>query len=474
MATWNVELWQPLGGCITNLPMAKSLQITQSTTEGATVSFTMNGLDPKAALIQEMFTDIVVYRDSKKLFRGRCLQATPNGDATGCTVTVSAVDYKSLLKRRFVRDAGKNTGELESIAWALINAVQTRDAGGDLGITRGVNQDTGVSVTGFQREAGSAIADLIDTLAHQNSVMNANDAFEWDIDPDLVFKVYRPTRGKRTPTFVADFGGSVLSYDQQFDPSGYANVFYVQGAGAYQATVYTDDSRRPIPGGLFEEYVSEGDLTTAALVDARAFWLATFNGQIELTKTYNLELSNAKWLGPESCWAGDFVHLDIQHGPLNVQTDQMRVKDIHISVEDSGYEHIAIGVGYSVASSYRDFNRMNSFMLSTRRDILKARALWYKHREHLAWVEYRKDIKKEAATVAGFRAKAALEKKKAAEARKAGNQKAAMAHELSAKNAAAAGNIASKNHYLSTADLNQFRDLVKRQKSEEPGASSSF
>ena len=283
-ASWNVELVAPLGGTITNLPGAKGLQLTASASEGSTFSFTINGFDPKAKLIHAMFTDIVVYREGRKMFRGRCVQATVSGDAANCSMSVSAVDYKALLKRRFVIVGGTNTGDLETISWNLIDAIQNRAAGCSLGITRGVNQTTGITVTNFQREQGAVISDLIDSLGQTNSAVNASGAFEWDIDPDLVFKVYQPTRGKRTPTFVADFGGSVLSYDEQFDPNGYGNTFFVQGAGAYLTTVRTDDARRPIPGGIFEEYYQDGSLATTAQVDNKAFWLATYNGQLELTR----------------------------------------------------------------------------------------------------------------------------------------------------------------------------------------------
>lgn len=403
----SVELWQPLGGVIANLPEAQQKTLSLSTEDGDTFTFTLSGFDPKAKLIQEMFTDVVVYIDDKKVYRGRVVSAPQTGDATNATLTVSTVDYKSLLKRRFFIAPNIYTGDIENRSWNAINVAQLR-AGGNLGITQGVNQTTGIVVTNFGVEAGTSVKDFIDTLSQTNSAMNDSNAFEWNIDPDLVFKVYQPTRGKRTPTFVCDFGGAVLSYDTSFDPSGYANQFYVQGNGPYSSAVTTDDARPPIPGGVFEEWVNDSALTTAALVDARAFWLATYNGQIELTKSYNLEISKARWHGPASVWIGDYVKLDIQHGTVDVQTEEMRVKNMHISEDEGGGEDVAIEVGYSVPSSYRDFNRLSNFMLKTRRDVLTQRAKWYKTISDSLYKEYTSQVKKTGAK--SYEAKASLKR----------------------------------------------------------------
>ncbi len=397
MAQWSVEIWQPLGGVITNLPDAQAKTLTYSLTDGHTFSFSMNGRNEKAKFLRPMIADVVVWREGVKIFRGRIIQANQSGDAAGCTINVSAVDYKALLKRRVFTQTGTYTGDLETCAWTAINTTQAVRTGANLGITRGVNQATGITATKYAYELGQTVKDFIDGLAATNSAVDQADSFEWDIDPELVFKVYKPTRGKRTPTFLADFGGSVLSYDQTFDPNDYANVFMVQGNGSYSSTAITEEGRRPPAGAMFEEFVNDGQLTTPALVDSRVFWMATYNGQLELTKTYNLELSNGRWNGPRDCWLGDYVKLNIVDGVLNVQTDLMRVRDMHLSVDNAGYEAVGIAVGFSVPSLYKDINRMNAFMRSTRQDILARRANWYNITNRSLYNEYLKAAKKHGA-----------------------------------------------------------------------------
>ncbi len=404
-AQCSVELWQPLGGVITSIPDAQDKNLTLSVSEGSTFSFTLNGFNEKASFLNEMITDVVVYREGVKIFRGRLVQAIPRGDSSGQVISCSAVDYKALLSRRHFVTSGTTTGDLEAAAWLAINNTQTVRPGSSFGITRGVNQSTGQTVTKYPYELGTNIKDFIDGLAKTNTNTGDANAFEWDIDPDLVFKVYKPTRGKRTPTFLADWGGAVLSYDVQFDPNSYSNVFFVQGNGTVTSTVVTDEGRRTPPGGMLEEFVLDSQLTTATLVDARAFWLATYHGQLELARTYNLELSNSRWLGPESCWIGDFIRLDLSHGALNVKSDEMRITDMHISFDNSGYEGVAVGVGFQVPSSYRDINRMSLFMRTTRMDMLRNRATWYDRMNRSFYQEYQLAVKKHGAN--SYEAKAA-------------------------------------------------------------------
>ena len=408
VASWTVEVWRPLGGVVTQLPFAHDKVLTPSLDDGDTFSFSINGLDENAKLLHPLTTDIVVYRNELKIFRGRLTAASPSTDSISQTVACTAVDYRSLLKRRYILTSATATADIESVAWSYINTVQTRTAAHNMGITRGQGQAAGITVTGYIAESGSTVKDLIDGLCETNTAVNSINAFEWTIDPDLAFRLYQPTRGKRTPTFVADWGGSVLSFDQQFDPSSYSNYFYVQGNGPYQASVSTDEARRPAAGAIFEEYVNDSAMTTATQVDSRAFWLATYNGQMELCKTYNLEISNNRWDGPKSCWIGDFIKLDLRVGVVNVVTDQMRIRSMHIQVDDSGMENIAIEVGYSVPSSYRDFNRMTNFLKTTKNDILARRANWYNTMQKQFWDEYMREVRENGED--SYEANASLER----------------------------------------------------------------
>lgn len=378
MSDYQIELWEPMGSVIAQVPTASGKTLTMSVDEGETFAFSISGNNPVAPLIRDMITDVVVYRENEKIFRGRIVQSTDSMDGATNTISVSCVDYKSLLKRRFIYTPNSGTIDLELAAWNLINYTQTRGAEAlhSLGITRGANQTHG-RVMPVKWEVGSTIKDTIDTLAKTVSAEQVMDNFEWHIDPELVYRHYVPGRGREVPIFSCDFGGSVLSFDTGFDPNGYANLFRVQGAGSLLQWYGTPDIGR-WPGSMFEEFINDSNLTTIGQVDASAFWNATFRGQLDKLRTYNLEISASRWGGPSQLWVGDYVFLELRQGRINVNTSDYRVLNMHLEIDDNGQEHLGIEVGYVPTATYRDFARMNSFMLYTRRQILAQRATWFK------------------------------------------------------------------------------------------------
>lgn len=377
MADIDIELHWPLGSIITPVTEFSNAQLTTSVDEGDTFSFSIDGNNPASRHIRDLITDVILYRDGQKLFRGRIVSSLDTMDAASHSVAVSAVDYKSLLKRRQLTSALTVSGDLESVAWGAINFTQTYDANGtfNLGIVRPANQSIGVT-GGFAYDQDETVKDFIDRVAKTNTAEGAGDYFEWTIDANLQFRVFRPSRGRQQPQFLCDYGGSVLSIGTSFDPNSYSNHFVVRGAGTISTIQGSTDLGR-WPGAAFQTVYNDSAFSTVAQTDAKAFWLMTFSGQLNLMRSYNLELSADRWGGPRSLWIGDAVTLSIVSGRVNVNSDQYRVLNLHYEIAESGQEKIAIEVGYATSSTYRDFNRMSSYMLAQRRSILAARANWY-------------------------------------------------------------------------------------------------
>lgn len=373
---YSIELVEPLGNVIAQVPTAKNRRLTLSTEEGDTFSFSVSGKNPVAKFLRDMITDVNVYCDNIKIFRGRIVQTTDQVDGTADTVNVSCVDYKTLLKRRYFYVPNKGTVDTEEHAWQAINYTQTRATDTGLGITRGENQATNHIRTATW-EVGGSVRDFIDGLAKTASAEDARDYFEWHIDPELVFRCNVPGRGREVPVFTADYGGTVLSFDTGFDPNSYANIFRVQGGGSVLTWLTTQDYGR-WPGSAFEEFINDSTISSINQSDAAAFWAMTHHGQLDKLRTYNLEISSARWGGPSQLWIGDFVYLDLKSGRVNVNTSDFRVLNMHLEIDDAGMEHIAIEVGFTPTATYRDFNRMSSFMLHHRRQVLAQRATWFK------------------------------------------------------------------------------------------------
>lgn len=409
MADYSLEVWVPLGGGpITPLPGATSISFTGSPSEGDTISFSLDGHSQGAEHIKELKNDVVLYREGKKIFRGRISSVNHNADAIGHKIDVTCVDYKSLLKRRHVYAATANgTGDIEQKAWDLV--AYTQNAGGadwNLGITRSNDGGLGVGAT-VTWEPLSNIKDNIDLLAKTNSAQDAQDYFEWSIDPELVFTCHRPIRGRVDPQFICDYGGSVLSFGTSFDPNNYANHFYVQGAGSARTQFNTSDVGL-WPGAVFEQVVQDSNYTTVDETDGAGFWLATFNGQLDKMRTYDLEISANRWNGPTDLWVGDYVHLDLNSGSLKIQESSYRVLTLHLQIDEAGLERLAVEVGYAPYQRYRDLYRMSNFMLEQRRSLLRQRATWYDTTYRALWSDVLLNTNRYGAN--STRAKAALER----------------------------------------------------------------
>lgn len=353
MTTWEVLLYS--GGSQVNpglwtsqsdLPRAfnKNLQLRLNSPHE--FSFTLNGNDPDAALITELSSDIVIKRDGEKLFRGRIGPSDDTLTEKGHQVNFRAWDYRELLKRRILFDgdsaldyAEVTAREQEAIAWEMIANTQAR-TNGDLGITRGGSQTTGVTRNRLY-EAGSSIGELIQQLSE------VDDGFLWEIDPDLVYRVRYPAEGTLI-NYTLDYGGNVATITRNVEASDYANVVRVTGGapegGGSAPTPVTNVGPLVELGieqaGRWEKQIGDQSWVTQEAVDERAASL--IEGDQIILPTYVASLVPDVWGGPDSLWLGDIVTLIVKAGRLNVDTE---IRLIEMSINFDNTERIQCVLG---------------------------------------------------------------------------------------------------------------------------------
>jgi len=248
IADWNFALLEQGDGAapsvITDLTSARSRKLTVSLANTSECSFSIDGRHADSLDIQELATDVLVSRNGTDLFRGRIGPTSDSISADKHDLDVKAIGYKSVLDRRIIFPDSTLTFtgvDQEQIGWQLIADTQARS---DLGITRGVGQSTGV-LRDRTYEAGKTVGSAIDDLSQ------VIGGFEWDIEPDLSYKVYYPQRGSTDPTFLLEFGGALTSMKRSVNPADYSNVIRLLGG---KATLPT--SPKPTlslgSGGYFE------------------------------------------------------------------------------------------------------------------------------------------------------------------------------------------------------------------------------
>jgi len=357
---WHFIVTDTAGNAIGEITNATSRTVNWYLKEAPhSVTFTMNARDPQALMIQELMTDLLVYRDgwATPLFRGRFISSqdtigAPGGipggtDPNAHTVNFNAVSYKGMLDYRLIEtNPSYTTVDQSTIAWNLIVATQAL-AGGNWNITRGT---TPASVNRTQAfVAGSLIGDAIDSIA------TLNQGFDWDINPNMTFQtwplpplnIYTAQGRGQNIGMVLRLGDNVTNAQRTIDTTQYANVIFYSGASSLSPDI-VDIQSQNIYGGSFGaagrwEYAdSNTNITDAATLNGAALGDLLQRGI--LLPTYALTLKSGFW-NPSLVWLGDIVTVYVRHGRLN-DNYVSRVSEVDLFISDEGNEeHIVVTVG---------------------------------------------------------------------------------------------------------------------------------
>lgn len=129
-----------------------------------------------------------ITRDASLIWAGYLWDAE-GGTETG-TIRCTCEGWSSMLYHRLI-DVDKTYNDFEQfdLAWDLIDFTQAK-TGGNIGITRGAQADTGVLRTiKYRYWERRVIGEVIDELAAMNG------GFDYEITPTKVFNMYYPRKG---------------------------------------------------------------------------------------------------------------------------------------------------------------------------------------------------------------------------------------------------------------------------------------
>lgn len=294
----------------------------------STFSFTVNHQHPSAEFITELETDVVLYRDNVKIGRFVIASTRDTLDADSQYVEVSAVDYKGRFEQRILYSDLTFTAEDDvDIAWDAVTAVQN-ETNGDMGVTRGV-VPSGESLTG----AFAAGLNLYDAI---NTVASIDDGFDWDVDAELRFNIYKPRGTVKDRTF--DYGGVVAEVDRQFGVRDFANAVRVTGDDTLTAETEGSGSATL---GRWDAQVGFTSVNNQTLLQGLA--IDTLNQRSNLVTSFKIRLRDfdgaRAWRGINDVWLGDQVRFVAKTKRFEVNAMQ-RVFEIDVSVSDDGAEDV--------------------------------------------------------------------------------------------------------------------------------------
>lgn len=320
------------------LTRAENRTVTFNLEEPHRASFTIDGNHPESELVEELVQDLVAVRNGQTLFRGRIGSSDDELDPSGHKVTFAANSYRAMLDHRIIRseiDTVSSAVEQEEIGWDAIDASQGFDAG-DLGITRGSGQTTGV-LRGDVWPIGTFIGDLITDMSEREY------GFDWDIDVDLVYRVYSPNRGG-VKGFPLEYGGTAIKVRRAFDGADFANYMWTEGTVSSSSTWRGQylSGLASRPEGLWEDTWGAGEASTTAELDAIAA------GQLSRASAaipaYTFTLRQGDWTGPDDFWIGDTVPVIIRTGRLNI-VENYRVYRMTFTIDPNGLESLVVTAG---------------------------------------------------------------------------------------------------------------------------------
>jgi len=212
-----------------------TVSLSMSLDAGSIVSFDLSGDSPGARNIDELATDVWLYLSGVVIARCRVISVQQTfGVDGGDTVSVTAVDYKALMKARHVQSplVYSSVGQAQ-IVWSVIQHAQAQ-AGGDLGITAGTLDGGGID-----RDRSYLVGEnLGDLLANLSAVINGP---WWEVDGNLVLSAH-PFSAFPTQSTPIMLGVTAREMTRSSGASTFANSLIVDGDSGFTEPVSVDDA----------------------------------------------------------------------------------------------------------------------------------------------------------------------------------------------------------------------------------------
>ncbi len=334
-----------LDGCATRafggreLTLARSRRLTVRLDGTPDAQFTLDATSDEAADIVALATDLVIYRNGVKQFRGRIAPEQGTLSPRSRLIQFSAIGYRGLLNTRLMRAATGGgpaltfTGvDQAQIAWQLIDDAQDRP-GGDWGITEGIGTTSGVLRDRTDWQPGKPIGDCVTEL------LNTDDGGDWEISPDLELNRWFPTRGENRG--VLDYGGVLAQVDRTLQPADFGNAGIITGSAETIPATFEIAGIGTDPRGRWEIAEAFPSVVLQSTLDDRAAWLAAESGI--LRPVHSVRFRPGRWEGPDAVWVGDVVTLAVNRGRFTVNLPH-RVAELTFTLSDNGVETVTAGL----------------------------------------------------------------------------------------------------------------------------------
>jgi hypothetical protein len=295
--------------------------------DGCTFSFAIPGYVPEADAINELDTDVWLYRDGILDQRFRIVQVNQSWGPSGeDTISVQAVCYRRVFAGRYL-----NTNFVFSqvsqgqIIWDLIDHSQGL-TNGDLGVTIGNLGPTVLRDRNY--EAGQNILDIIVDLC------NVINGPSWEIDENLELVISQYPLFPSNPTPIV-LGSTASSMSRPSGASRFANVALVSGNQQETSIVIAEATGLPSdPRGRWERRASYPSVSLQdTIIDHADGLLTEYQAP---TTIWTVDVDPGRFFGDAQYQLGDFVRIvqpPSTAAPISVPAVEVPGQIVAISVD---------------------------------------------------------------------------------------------------------------------------------------------
>lgn len=370
---------------------ARSRRLEQTLNAPAKLTFTINGADQAAALIQELATDVVAYRwdeyraKDQMMFRGVITRTEDQLTEQSHTVNVEAVDYLGVLSRRYLTGrsplvfTATDQDDIVATLLARVTALAATASGQSLApgsflplTVRRLNPDGTTRPNSGQIRDRTYVggSEVLQQITELSAVIGGFDFDAWATSDGNTpgygsgtdtLRVFYPAQGVTRTDVAFVYGGTVSGLTRTVTSSApYANYARVLGSNADAdptAPQLVGESWNPDANnvsvaaqGLWMTTDDQSDVSQQATLDQKAQGMVgvpdgSSRGDYGLmVPSYSLTMRPGayRWGSPNM---GDTVPLVVDSGRLHVDTT-VRVLGINYGIsDDTETEDVEVVVG---------------------------------------------------------------------------------------------------------------------------------
>jgi len=364
---------------------ARGVRLDRAWNTPATLTFSLDGADPQAGLVDELVTDIVAWRWDETaaadiiMFKGPVCMSEDQVNETSAVVTFTCHDYAAMLARRLLcHGAIFGASDSDFIVQILVSLATDQCKNSDSTVSFAPGSYLPLTVRtanpdGTPRTSGAGLPQRDRTYYDGTNVFTAIDelarmvnGFDYAVDPrNDYLNIYWPAQGVNRGDVELVYGSSIATFTRTVNSADYANYWRTTGNNGQsdpgmpqlEAEAWNSDANNvgETPVGVWmSDDSGSADITNASQLGAIVNGDLGRSGQLIPAYTVTVRPGWYRYGYPNM---GDTVPLVVDAGRLNENTT-VRIMGMAWTLDaDTGAEDVELTLGRILPDLHHLFRR---------------------------------------------------------------------------------------------------------------------